>query len=69
MRRRRALEEESARLLRSIRAWRGSTVATKVDTHEIRARADQRSAPTKAECRSDRPQETVEGGVGPVAGA
>ncbi|KAJ9651775.1 hypothetical protein H2198_008954 [Neophaeococcomyces mojaviensis] len=31
-------------------------------------RADQRSAPTKAERRSDRPQETVEGGVGPVAG-
>ncbi|MBA0250929.1 hypothetical protein D7Y34_11415 [Stenotrophomonas maltophilia] len=31
-------------------------------------RADQRSAPTRAESRSDRSQETVEGGVGQVVG-
>jgi len=31
-------------------------------------RAAQRSAPTRAECRSDRSRKTVEGGVGPVEG-
>ena len=40
-----------------IHAWRGSTVSTKVDTYQ-----EQSAGP-------DRSQETVEGGVGPVAGA
>uniref|UniRef100_UPI0037367BF8 hypothetical protein n=1 Tax=Stenotrophomonas maltophilia TaxID=40324 RepID=UPI0037367BF8 len=32
---------------KSIHAWRGSTVSTKVDTHQEQ-RADQRSAPTNS---------------------
>ncbi len=35
---------------KSIHAWRGSTVSTKVDTYQ-------------------QPRKSVEGGVGPVAGA
>ena len=49
------------------RPW--STHLSAIDIQNgIRPRADQRSAPTKAERRSDRSQETVEGGVGPVEG-
>ncbi|RRU90432.1 hypothetical protein EGI91_18880, partial [Stenotrophomonas maltophilia] len=43
-----------------IHAWRGSIVSTKVDTYQ-EPRATQSAGP-------DRSRETVEGGVGPLAG-